>query len=175
MIYLDNAATSLRRPEGVVRAVSEALCSLGNVGRRAFRRARCIRRARKALYLFRRGGPVARVLHAELDRGAQHRHFRASPARRPRDIDRSRAQQRAPPALPAGAGGRGDNVPARRRARLHRLRRFSPRTTSEHTRRRLHARLQSHRQRAGRIPHRRFCARARPSVYPRRLADGGQL
>ena len=35
MIYLDNAATSLRRPEGVVRAVSEALCSLGNVGRGA--------------------------------------------------------------------------------------------------------------------------------------------
>ena len=35
MIYLDNAATSLRRPESVVRAVSEALCSLGNVGRGA--------------------------------------------------------------------------------------------------------------------------------------------
>ena len=33
MIYLDNAATSLRRPDGVVRAVTEALCSLGNVGR----------------------------------------------------------------------------------------------------------------------------------------------
>ena len=35
MIYLDNAATSLRRPECVVRAVTEALCSLGNVGRGA--------------------------------------------------------------------------------------------------------------------------------------------
>jgi len=33
MIYLDNAATSLQKPESVVRAVSEALCSLGNVGR----------------------------------------------------------------------------------------------------------------------------------------------
>ena len=35
MIYLDNAATSLRRPDRVVRAVTEALCSLGNVGRGA--------------------------------------------------------------------------------------------------------------------------------------------
>ena len=35
MIYLDNAATSLRRPEAVVRAVADALCSLGNVGRGA--------------------------------------------------------------------------------------------------------------------------------------------
>ena len=35
MIYLDNAATSLRRPECVLRAVSDALCSLGNVGRGA--------------------------------------------------------------------------------------------------------------------------------------------
>ena len=33
MIYLDNAATSLRKPDCVVQAVSEALCSLGNVGR----------------------------------------------------------------------------------------------------------------------------------------------
>ena len=33
MIYLDNAATSLYRPESVVRAVSEAMCSMGNVGR----------------------------------------------------------------------------------------------------------------------------------------------
>ena len=33
MIYLDNAATSLKRPDSVVRAVAEALCSLGNVGR----------------------------------------------------------------------------------------------------------------------------------------------
>ena len=35
MIYLDNAATSLRRPECVVHAVADALCSLGNVGRGA--------------------------------------------------------------------------------------------------------------------------------------------
>ena len=33
MIYLDNAATTLRKPEAVARAVAEALCSMGNAGR----------------------------------------------------------------------------------------------------------------------------------------------
>ena len=33
MIYFDNAATTLRKPECVVEAVTEALCSLGNSGR----------------------------------------------------------------------------------------------------------------------------------------------
>ena len=33
MIYFDNAATTLKKPECVVRAVTEALCSLGNSGR----------------------------------------------------------------------------------------------------------------------------------------------
>ena len=33
MIYLDNAATTLRKPEAVARAVTEALCSMGNAGR----------------------------------------------------------------------------------------------------------------------------------------------
>ena len=33
MIYLDNAATTLRKPEAVIAAVTEALCSMGNVGR----------------------------------------------------------------------------------------------------------------------------------------------
>ena len=33
MIYFDNAATTLRKPDCVVRAVAEALCSLGNSGR----------------------------------------------------------------------------------------------------------------------------------------------
>lgn len=33
MIYFDNAATTLRKPECVVAAVTEALCSLGNSGR----------------------------------------------------------------------------------------------------------------------------------------------
>ena len=33
MIYFDNAATTQRKPECVVRAVTEALCNLGNAGR----------------------------------------------------------------------------------------------------------------------------------------------
>lgn len=33
MIYFDNAATTMRKPEAVVQAVTNALCSLGNPGR----------------------------------------------------------------------------------------------------------------------------------------------
>ena len=33
MIYFDNAATTMRKPDCVVRAVAEAMCSLGNSGR----------------------------------------------------------------------------------------------------------------------------------------------
>ena len=33
MIYLDNAATSLRRPPCVIEAVAQAMQSLGNSGR----------------------------------------------------------------------------------------------------------------------------------------------
>ena len=35
MIYLDNAATSLRKPEAVKRAVLEAFDRMGNAGRGA--------------------------------------------------------------------------------------------------------------------------------------------
>ena len=35
MIYFDNAATTLRKPDCVVQAVAEAMCSLGNSGRGA--------------------------------------------------------------------------------------------------------------------------------------------
>lgn len=35
MIYLDNAATTLKKPEGVAQAMTEALCSMGNSGRGA--------------------------------------------------------------------------------------------------------------------------------------------
>ena len=65
MIYLDNAATSLRRPEGVVRAVSEALCSLGNVGRgaseSALSAARVVYGAREKLCAFLGGADPSRV------------------------------------------------------------------------------------------------------------------
>ena len=33
MIYFDNAATTMKKPEEVVRAVTEALCTMGNAGR----------------------------------------------------------------------------------------------------------------------------------------------
>ena len=33
MIYFDNAATTLRKPDCVVQAVTQALCSMGNPGR----------------------------------------------------------------------------------------------------------------------------------------------
>ena len=33
MIYFDNAATTIRKPDCVIRAVTEAMCSLGNSGR----------------------------------------------------------------------------------------------------------------------------------------------
>ena len=33
MIYFDNAATTMRKPDGVVKAVTQALCSMGNSGR----------------------------------------------------------------------------------------------------------------------------------------------
>ncbi len=65
MIYLDNAATLLRRPESVVRAVSEALCSLGNVGRgaseSALSAARVVYAAREKLCAFFGGADPSRV------------------------------------------------------------------------------------------------------------------
>ena len=33
MIYLDNAATTMQKPQQVVNAVSRGMCSLGNAGR----------------------------------------------------------------------------------------------------------------------------------------------
>lgn len=53
MIYFDNAATTLKKPDCVVQAVTEALCSLGNSGRSthtgAMDAARVIFEARLAL------------------------------------------------------------------------------------------------------------------------------
>lgn len=53
MIYFDNAATSLRKPDCVVKAVTEAMCSMGNSGRGvhsgALSAARTIYDARAAL------------------------------------------------------------------------------------------------------------------------------
>ena len=53
MIYFDNAATTLRKPDCVVQAVAEAMCSLGNSGRGvhggALRASRTIYETRAAL------------------------------------------------------------------------------------------------------------------------------
>ena len=53
MIYLDNAATTMRKPDEVVRAVTEALISLGNASRGAHSGAldanRLLYRTRRAL------------------------------------------------------------------------------------------------------------------------------
>jgi cysteine desulfurase family protein len=69
MIYLDNAATSLRRPECVVQAVSEALCSLGNVGRGAnessLSAARVVYGTREKLCEFFGGADPSRVCFAQ--------------------------------------------------------------------------------------------------------------
>ena len=35
MIYLDNAATTMHKPQTVIDAVTQAMCSLGNAGRGA--------------------------------------------------------------------------------------------------------------------------------------------
>ena len=35
MIYLDNAATTMHKPQAVIDAVAQAMCSLGNAGRGA--------------------------------------------------------------------------------------------------------------------------------------------
>ena len=56
MIYLDNAATTMMKPSGVVSAVTEALTSLGNASRGAHEGAlesnRVIYRTRKKLASF---------------------------------------------------------------------------------------------------------------------------
>lgn len=36
MIYFDNAATTLKKPDGVAQAVSDAIMNLGNAGRGAY-------------------------------------------------------------------------------------------------------------------------------------------
>ena len=65
MIYLVNAATSLRKPEPVVQAVTAALCSMGNVGRGvnegSLSAARVVYGAREKLSAFFGGDDPSRV------------------------------------------------------------------------------------------------------------------
>ena len=62
MIYLDNAATTLKKPDCVVEAVMKALCTMGNSSRgthdSALQSARAVFSARMALAeLFHAPGP----------------------------------------------------------------------------------------------------------------------
>ena len=65
MIYFDNAATTMRKPDCVVRAVAEAMCSLGNSGRGVHGGALCASRiiydARTALAQLFRGESPERI------------------------------------------------------------------------------------------------------------------
>ena len=74
MIYLDNAATTMHKPQTVIDAVAQALCSLGNAGRGATSGAYHPRLSRHACALA--GLPAGRscLLYAQLHRGAQYRH-----------------------------------------------------------------------------------------------------
>ena len=59
MIYLDNAATTMQKPEEVIQAVVTAMQSMGNAGRGA-RRARFGRGRRR--HVHRAGGHRRRAL-----------------------------------------------------------------------------------------------------------------
>ena len=79
MIYLDNAATTQRKPDCVVQAVTEALCRLGNPGRGihdgALSASRIVFEARLALAeLFPRRGARSDCLYSQFHRGAEHGH-----------------------------------------------------------------------------------------------------
>ena len=56
MIYLDNAATTLRKPEAVIEAVADAMRNMGNSGRgsgsTSLRASRVIYEARRTLTEF---------------------------------------------------------------------------------------------------------------------------
>ena len=92
MIYLDNAATSLQRPEEVVQAVSEAMCRMGNPGRGAheasLHAARTVYQARKAIgRLFGVRKPERVVFYSKRDRGSESGDQQSVSAWRPCDND----------------------------------------------------------------------------------------
>ena len=96
MIYLDNAATTLRKPPCVIDAVVQAMQTMGNSGRSAHAEslaaARTIFAAREALAaLFGCPQPDHVCLHRQFDRGAEHRHLRPACAGRSRAVDGSGA------------------------------------------------------------------------------------
>ena len=60
MIYLDNAATTMRKPQEVIDAITAAMCSMGNAGRgvneASLGAARTVYDTREKLAGFFRGG-----------------------------------------------------------------------------------------------------------------------
>ena len=124
MIYLDNAATSLRKPQAVTDAVVEAMQTVGIAAAPPMTGTR---RGANGLFgaagrrgLLRLPARRPRRLHREHHRVAEHRAERPALPRRPCDRDRSGAQFRAAAALPAGArAGRGRQLrPADRRGQI---------------------------------------------------------
>ena len=63
MIYFDNAATTMRKPDAVVRAVTQALCSMGNSGRGAHDAA-----LESSRVIFDTRAKLAELFHAESPR-----------------------------------------------------------------------------------------------------------
>ena len=73
MIYLDNAATTMQKPEEVIQAVVTAMQSMGNAGRGAHSASL---EASRTIYVRRKGSQTAGVhmqLHGEPEHGHQGR------------------------------------------------------------------------------------------------------
>ena len=96
MIYLDNAATTLYKPEPVRRAVYQAMGTMGNSGRGAWGPAleasRVVYSVReKASEFFRRLGRSVCRLYRQCHRGSQYCYRRTGKKRRSCDHHPGRA------------------------------------------------------------------------------------
>ena len=104
MIYMDNAATTIHKPEEVKAAVMAAFDTMGNAGRGASAPAldasRVIYDAREKLArLFRAGDPRRIVVYGEFDREPEYRAERSVLQRGSCDHHSTGAQLRAAAAL----------------------------------------------------------------------------
>lgn len=76
MIYFDNAATTMHKPETVIHAVAQALNSLGNAGRGAMRRPLMLpgifMESENGLQIFSRRRPVADCLYIQFYREPEY-------------------------------------------------------------------------------------------------------
>lgn len=90
MIYLDNAATTLRKPDAVIEAVADAMRNMGNSGRgsgsTSLRASRVIYEARRTLTEFFGGTDPSRlVFTSNSTEGAEHGNSRNLCTGRPCD------------------------------------------------------------------------------------------